>query len=244
MLYVEGRKGQTFTLKFKNNSGSRVLVVPSIDGLSTMDGKPAAAKSGGYIVDAFGALDVKGWRTSLSESAKFEFDTKSGSYAGKTVGETNCGVIGCLVYSEKEKPQPEIREIHHHHNHWNPPHYNPWFPTPTTTPKWPDIICNSGSTSILRGASNSLNQSVATCNFMAHSAPTAEVEDYNLGTKFGSTQSDAVTEVEFENGVLLAELYIYYTDRAGLIKAGIDVEKKPKIVRHPQAFTGFCQPPK
>ena len=96
---------------------------------------------------------------------------------------------------------------------------------------------------MLRSCSNSLDQPVVACNFMAHT-PATEVEDYNLGTKFGSTQSDAVTEVEFENGVLLAELYIYYTDRAGLVKAGIDVGKKPKVVIHPQAFTGFCQPPK
>ena len=79
-IFIEGKKGSEFTLKFKNNSYQRVLFVPSIDGLSVIDGKEASKNSGGYIVDALRSIEIKGWRTSLDDVASFIFDEKTNSY--------------------------------------------------------------------------------------------------------------------------------------------------------------------
>jgi hypothetical protein len=73
----------------------------------------------------------------------------------------------------------------------------------------------------------------------------AEIKEYTLGTGFGESQPDAVRIVTFEKGPLVAGMSIYYTERDVLVKAGIQVDKTPEVAfSHPQAFGGFCKPPK
>jgi hypothetical protein len=138
LTYVESREGQKFSLKFRNNTARRVLAVASIDGLSVLEGTKATQQSRGYIVPAYCQVEIKGWRTSLEDINNFVFEKKAG---GKTysegVGEgtADCGVIAVKVFSEKEKPTPQIiREEHHHHHHGWPlvpiyprPPWKPWF---------------------------------------------------------------------------------------------------------------------
>ena len=136
--YVEGRRGNVYTFKFKNNSPHRVLVVPSVEGLCTVDGQPATDTSRGYVVSAYSAASIEGWRTSLNDVASFIFSDKNGSYSAKTQGTTaNCGVIGCKVFAEKVTPFTTlgtiIKERHHHHDHYHPgytvwprPYYDPY----------------------------------------------------------------------------------------------------------------------
>ncbi len=137
--YVESRDGTKFTLKFKNNRAHRVLIVPSIDGLSVLEGTVATPQSRGYIVPAYSSVEIKGWRTSLEDINDFVFEKKESgkTYAEGTGNDTaNCGVIGVKVFAEKEKPKPQIiREEHHHHHH----HDNwPWVdPTPPWRPPTP-----------------------------------------------------------------------------------------------------------
>src|SRR5438270_10763894 len=71
--YIEGRRGSTYTLEYTNPTNRRVLIVPSVDGLSVMDGKPASDKSRGYVVDAWGTVAIPGWRIDDNSVAQFEF---------------------------------------------------------------------------------------------------------------------------------------------------------------------------
>ena len=103
--YIEGRKGSEFKLQIINNNSKRILVVPSIDGLSVLDGKAADYNSSGYIINGFSSLIIDGWRISLEEVRKFFFTKKNSSYANKTNQDTsNLGVIGLAVFTEKVKP--------------------------------------------------------------------------------------------------------------------------------------------
>jgi hypothetical protein len=137
--YIESRDGQKFTIKFKNNRAHRVLVVPSIDGLSVLEGTPATPTSRGYIVPAYSAVEIKGWRTSLDDINEFVFERKDSgkTYAEGTGNDTaNCGVIGLKVFAEKEKPKTLaqiVNEHHHHHHH----HDWPIIPTPVWPRKYP-----------------------------------------------------------------------------------------------------------
>jgi hypothetical protein len=136
--YVESRDGQKFSLKFRNNTAHRVLAVPSIDGISVLEGTKATPQSRGYIVPAYSQVEIKGWRTSLDDISSFVFERKeSGKTYSEGVGEgtQNCGVIAVKVFAEKEKPQPKIireeHHHHHHHDHWpiiNPPPWRPYKP--------------------------------------------------------------------------------------------------------------------
>ena len=261
--YVRGEVGREFTLQFKNNTADRVLARFSVDGLSVLDGKSTDKDKSGYICDAYSSIEVTGWRTSLEEVRKFEFSTKEKSYAGKTINDSNCGVIGVQVFSEKQ-PKVKIIEKHIHHDHHHYPDWpsDPWYPKPKPnpwpwkpTPYWGDLICRNekselGNTAKYSSSLRKLSSSPmkgrsrgggCSCSMMDSSS--SEVSDYNLGTKFGDAKSDSVRKVTFDVGDLVSQLEIYYTDRQGLENAGINLDKKVSVAVHPQAFSGFCQPP-
>lgn len=151
LTFVEGRRGQPYSIQFRNNSPNRVMAIISVDGVDVVDGKPATAESRGYVVEGYASAEIKGWRTSTSEVRQFYFEDKQGSYSAGTTGETtNCGIIEIKVFSEKQKPLPVytpptvIREEHHYHHHdyypyW--PYHRPYYDPP---PFW----CGSGDMAI------------------------------------------------------------------------------------------------
>jgi hypothetical protein len=105
--YVAGEQGQPYSLNLRNPSGSPVLAVVSIDGVNVLDGKAASYSGPGYIIPAYGLIEVKGWRKSLSEVARFNFAGKQDSYATRTGRATNVGVIGAAIFLMKP-PAPSF----------------------------------------------------------------------------------------------------------------------------------------
>lgn len=150
LTFVEGRKGQRFTLKLRNDAAQRVMAVISIDGLSVLDGQPCTEKSRGYVIPAYSTVEVEGWRTSLSKVNEFTFETKEQSYAktGETNSTQNCGVIAAKFFSEKidfsalmKKFAQDHKEEHHHHHYHNPPP----APRPYPWPYSPIWYCATGA---------------------------------------------------------------------------------------------------
>ncbi len=258
--YIEGRKGKPFVLKFRNNRATRVLVVPSVDGLSVFDGNVATSTSGGYVVQPYSSIPISGWRTSLEDVAKFVFDEKKGSYAeasGK--GDQNCGVISCRVFEEYVAPVVKFTEHHHHHQYRKsiPRVTDLPFGYPTTGvpyPNQPYTTCSTSGESV-----RSVDQSKMLCSASIDTAgaPTLSLNesnaslasnesapDFNLGTAWGEVLKDAVRLVKFETGELLEEMSLFYSDKAGLESAGIVLDKKVQAAHaFPIPFNGFCKPP-
>ena len=79
-IWVEGRKNSDFKIRLRNDGFCRVMAVPSIDGLSVMDGEPASYTSGGYIIDPRGHIDVPGWHLDDDRIAKFRFGNEKQSH--------------------------------------------------------------------------------------------------------------------------------------------------------------------
>jgi hypothetical protein len=101
-VYIEGRKNSNFELRIRNNTFNRVLVIPSVDGLSVMDGEKADTKSNGYVVNALTAITIPGWRLDSSEVAKFFFQGNKGEgYAAQMEESGNEGVLGFLFFEEE-----------------------------------------------------------------------------------------------------------------------------------------------
>lgn len=108
--WIEGRPGSEYSIKIKNQSSQRKLFVVSIDGLSVMDGKPASHGSSGYVVDAYGTVEIPGWLLDNATAAKFEFGGvgKNETYVeklknmGLDVDPSNQGIIGVAVFNEKQ----------------------------------------------------------------------------------------------------------------------------------------------
>ena len=59
-FYIEGREGTRFSIRIKNNSYARKLFVPTIDGLSVMNGEEGDFESSGYIVQGYGSITIDG----------------------------------------------------------------------------------------------------------------------------------------------------------------------------------------
>lgn len=239
---IEGRRGYRYEIKFRNSRAERVLVIPSVDGVNVIDGQPHRDSSPGYVVQPYSSLTISGWRTSLSEVRQFEFSDRGGSYAGKTHGAQNCGVIGVQVFGEKVL-HVQQSDIHIHHHHWPPVTQFPGVTTRimdySSSPiGGPQYTCCLGPT----GATGAVgNPGPAGVNLMSSTQNAAP--DFNLGTAWGQAMQDQVSQTTFDKGLWLATMEIYYTDADGLAKDGIQVSKAPELASFPQAFGGFCKPP-
>lgn len=99
--YVEGREGKNFTLRITNNNNHRVLAIPSVDGMSVLDGKPASHDSMGYVISAHSSVSIPGWTLDNNQVAKFFFTQKEEAYATRIGSGTQTGVIGVIAYKEQ-----------------------------------------------------------------------------------------------------------------------------------------------
>jgi hypothetical protein len=211
--FVLGHVGERYTLRIVNRSGRRVEAVVSVDGRDVIDGKPADWRAKrGYIVPAWGHVDIDGWRLSQQEVAAFRFSTVSGSYAAKTGNAREAGVIGVAIFPER----------------WSPPvRPQPLYSPPP--PPW-----NGGSRddfeSGQRGATAPSAEERAPSSADPGSSPAPltrkPAERPGLGTEFGEAVASRVTEVPFERaglrpGVILGARY---NDRNGLVALGIDMD--------------------
>lgn len=195
--FVEGLPDSAFTIKLKNNTAQRALFVPSVDGLSAIDGQPAKEEGGGYVVGPGSSYEIVGWRTSLEEARKFVFaEKKSGqTYTEKTGhGTENCGTVSVKVFKEK--------------THWTP------FLNTITVPCDSSVNWNTTTSTLSVNTSGNMNVSAVSST------------GFDLGTKMGTTQQSIVKEVEFEKSKESTELTVYYASLSGLVSLGVDVYPK------------------
>lgn len=112
-FYVEGTSGQRYSIRVSNPTARRVEAVISVDGLDVVDGENGDLKKRGYIVPAYGSLDIEGFRTSLSDVASFRFSSVDGSYAGLKGKPRNVGVIAVAIFEEIAPPPEPVQIIGH-----------------------------------------------------------------------------------------------------------------------------------
>lgn len=100
--FLVGKAGRDYSIVIRNLCRSRLELVVSVDGLDVIDGKAASINKRGYVVMPGKTLEIKGWRTSPEQVARFQFSTVSGSYANLRHGDhRNVGVIGLAVFDER-----------------------------------------------------------------------------------------------------------------------------------------------
>jgi len=104
--YVAGEPGTRYGLRFFNQTGDRVLVVASVDGVNIITGETANYDQRGYVLSPWQTIDVNGWRKSETAIAAFQFAPISGSYAARTGRPGDVGVIGIAVFRERT-PLPQ-----------------------------------------------------------------------------------------------------------------------------------------
>jgi hypothetical protein len=201
--YILGQMGQRYTLRVWNRSPRRVEAVVSVDGRDVVDGKPGDyRRKRGYLVPAGSFVDIDGWRLSEQQAAAFRFTSVADSYAGRTGGARNVGVIGVAIFPERHQP-----------------------PRPILRAPLPYDSRNRGAAREAE-APSAAPASPSASGDMARSerAPSARP---GLGTQFGESVHSPIHEVTFvrENPHHPSTILgLRYNDRSGLYALGIDVD--------------------
>ena len=254
--YIEGRKGSNFELSLKNLTGGRLLVHPTVDGLSAMTGKESARNdhSHGYVLSPHREMRVPGWRIDGESVAQFVFAGGGKSYAEQTGRPKNKGVIAAAVWEERagerfcyEKPPIGV---------YNPHTFSRGVrdtPDPSrdtgTSKQYPLYYDFSFTNCSIQPDSASYSGEEKCSGRMEErlrrSRKSSSVN--NLGTGFGKKAEHYVVTIKFvaQQDTPTAIAVIYYDDKDGLRNRGIKISKKPQSDGLPNPFpkdTG-CAPP-
>lgn len=234
--FVLGHLGERYTLRILNHSGRRIEAVVSVDGRDVIDGKPADwQEKRGYLVPAWGSVEIDGWRVSQREAAAFRFSTVPESYAAKTGNAREVGVIGVAVFPER----------------WMVPRREPVYPLPRDS--WNGARDRNLEAPQGKGAAPGADE--RSLSAPQSSAPLAQkqAERPGLGTEFGEAVPSQVTEVPFLRAFSQPSAVIgaRYDDRRGLAALGIDVDgevlSEAQIRRTAEPFPvverGYATPP-
>ncbi len=102
-IYVEARRGKTYSIRLSNDGPERVAVALAVDGLNTIDGTHGSAvEAAKWVLGPYEVVDVTGWQVSSAKARRFVFTSEERSY-GAWVGDTrNLGVISAAVFGERE----------------------------------------------------------------------------------------------------------------------------------------------
>ena len=249
--YIEAREGSCFSLRMRNNSGHRALFVPTVDGLSIMNGKEASYKSQGYVINAYDSLSIDGWRTSDDKVAEFFFSSPKGSYASKKGKGGNLGVIGCAVFKEKERrPDPIIIKEYIPYEKPYTPYWWPWNPRrPQNDPYWFGTTYTAGGSGSISmySCQTGANLSNASLNTKQTGNEAINCSSANaaLGTGFGQDKYSPVTTVDFDKESHPTEVFtIFYNTIERLEEMGVEFKKAVYVA--PSAFPnedGYCERP-
>jgi hypothetical protein len=234
--YVLGQLGARYTLRVANHSGRRIEAVVSVDGRDAIDGRPADFRSKrGYLIPAWGSVDIDGWRISRSQAAAFRFSSVPDSYAARTGNAREVGVIGVAVFPERYVPPPPVSYPYPHRSYDLDSERRrsyeedglsdsatggpPAAPAPSTRASGAD----KGSGGLGRSAD------AAPSAAEAQAAPAKRARP-GLGTEYGEAVSSPIYEVQFVRanaGRPAAVLGAHYNDHDGLLAMGIPIDEPP-----------------
>lgn len=234
--YVLGQLGSRYTLRVSNHSGRRVEAVVSVDGRDAIDGRPADFRSKrGYLIPAWGSVDIDGWRISRSQAAAFRFSSVPDSYAARTGNAREVGVIGVAVFPERYVPPPPV---------YYPYPHRPYDLDSERRRNYEEDGLSDGATGGPRAApapsarASGADKGIGGLGHDAGPAPSAAEAQAapakrarpGLGTEYGEAVSSPIYEVEFVRanaGRPAAILGAHYNDHDGLLAMGIPIDDPP-----------------
>jgi len=222
-LFVAGQPGARYSLRITNNSGGRVLVVMSVDGVNIVSGETAGYGQTGYVLRPYESYDVSGWRKSDTEVAAFVFASLSQSYAARTGRPGDVGVIGVAAFREKVYVPPPVASISRS--------------SPNTIEEM--VVTGQDRRAAPPPVAHRLEEPAAPARQPESAAVLAERRAEKLGTAHGAREWSAVTNVEFERASRYPQLIrrIEYDSYANLVALGV-IRPSWERGRPPRAFPG------
>jgi len=95
--------GAEYQVRVRNHTAGRIVALVAVDGLSVINGRPAAEDDTGYLVRPRGQVTIKGWRRNLSTVAAFRFVDGQDSYAGRKGQPSQIGTIRLVAFEEDRR---------------------------------------------------------------------------------------------------------------------------------------------
>jgi len=235
---VLGQLGARYTLRVFNHTGRRIEAVMSVDGRDAIDGKSADFRSKrGYLVPAWGSVDVDGWRLSRAEVAAFRFSAVDDSYAARTGNAREVGVIGMAVFPERYVAPRPVYMPPTHDPEWRYRRddglgYQPPAAEGSAAKKGMELDRSpaaSAPASPSAGRAEAHARSARPADSLAENQSRGPAPERRpgLGTEFGEAVTSPVREVSFVRANATQPqviLGVRYNDRAGLVALGIDVD--------------------
>lgn len=208
--WTAGERGHRYSVRLRNASPQRVLVVLSVDGINAISGEPAAPGQTGYVLDPWQSTDIAGWRKSNDEVAQFLFSSPAGSYASRTGQGDNLGVIGIAVFNER-------RAVRWEHRPAKPMRRS--APIPEASP----------------AADAAASRSSAEA---ASAAAPSPAPMQRLGTGHGDRETSQVRDTAFERATQepVQIVQLRYDSARNLRRRGIAMDAPTGSGRTPQAF--------
>jgi hypothetical protein len=211
--YVLGALGERYTLRIANHSDRRVEAVVTIDGRDAINGRAGDFKNRGYLIEAWGSVDIDGWRISQSEAAAFRFSSVPNSYAAQMGSARDVGVIGVAIFPERYVP-PVVM----------PP------PRPYAARKAKRDVYDSEQEDLRAAPAASAGAPAAAPAPLVR--PDQARGRAGLGTEYGEAVPSQIHEVEFVRASAARPAYLLgvrYNDHDGLVAMGIPVDRDPAV---------------
>ena len=223
--WIVGTPGHEYAIRIRNQTGARILAVPSVDGVNAITGETAAPDQSGYVLEPYGYVEIAGWRKSLANTAAFYFTNVADSYAARTGRPGDLGVIGVAVFRERVPvsyaPQPKIAAQRAERSD---------AAAPAGAPAPAQESAAAGAVGRERdAAAESLGSSEAKKSY-----------DARLGTGHGRTETSYAQRVGFDRATTSPEavVAIRYDRRETLVARGI-VPGPRYAERRPSPFPGW-----
>jgi hypothetical protein len=230
--YIMGHTGERYVIRVQNHSSRRIEAVVTVDGRDAIDGKAGDFQhKRGYLVPAWGQVDIDGWRLSQSQAATFRFSSVADSYAARMGNAREVGVIGVAVFPERVyRPRPlpvappccfdgyRDDELGYR---GQPSGSKRSAPSPAASAPVGGLAEESGG-----GYDSGAAKGKSAASASADYAPSRR-ERPGLGTEFGEAVASHIQEVEFVRAnasVPAVILGLRYNDHDGLVAMGVNVD--------------------
>jgi hypothetical protein len=203
--YVVGKPGNEYALSLRNQSGERVMVVGSVDGVNIITGETASPQQSGYVLAPGQFAEITGWRKSMANTAAFYFTEHDNSYAARTGRPNDVGVIGVAVFRER-RVQPPIRP----YRPWNEGNYGP-SPYDSAAPE--------------RGRADAAEPAPAPATPGAALGELAQRAEKSLGTGHGRIEQSETRYTDFQRASTTPDniITLYYDTYSNLLAKGVPV---------------------
>ena len=222
-LYFQASKGRNYGIRLTNQTGERVGVLLTVDGLNVINGNLSSQSRHEpmYVLDPWESTVIQGWRTSLNEVRRFVFVDEQRSYAERTgQGNGDLGWLRVTTFRENgawQRFKPQVRRELDEFKQNSDGQRAPESATPPMAE--------------LHGGDD------------ARSGPTAHNESVP-GTGWGDRRTDRVTETVFTAASQPTDRFVLrYEYASGLRALGITPVNGSRVRDRDRGQYGFAQPP-